>query len=329
MDAININHAQVLYSSVGVKVIGTVSAPTETATPAETNSSATEIKLSPEASSIAYDPNIKPRFSSMEEQSAHKTRVVAQWVTLDELESGTRRPFATAEDERLSHLTLKELLEEGNKLPRVDKNGHLQSSFSGTEQGDRIGIAIANIVLETQYTYRKAAANVETAVSDFKQHIEKKFNIDPKSYDIVFSNGKITAIGKGSDMASQKDLQRIQKILEKPDDLKVAMSLSLKIDEFNKAAMGMVANELTQYIYGPTQDPYLEKNISMDWLMEGMNYSNATKNTQINHKYLDLIASAREKYHAAIKDGTHLSNYDIDPGILELTQLRKNIDAKA
>lgn len=329
MDAININHAQVLRSSVDVQINGTVSAPAETATPTLPNSSATEIKLSPEASSIAYDHNIKPRFASMEEQSEHKTRVVAQWVTLYELESGTRRPFATAEDERLSRLTLKEIMEESNKLPRVDKNGHLQSSFAGTEQGDRIGIAKANIILEAQYNYRRAATSVESAMSDFKQQLEKKFNLDPKSYDIIFSKGKMTAVGKGSAMASQKELGQIQKILDNPDSMKTSLSLSSKIDEFNKAALTIIENQLTQYIYGATKDPYLEKNISMDWLMEGMNYSNATQNPQVNHKYFDIIAAAREKYHAALKDGTHLSNYNIDPGILELTQLRKNIDTKA
>src|SRR5690606_11040706 len=116
------------------------------------------------------------------------------WVTLEELETGIRRPPASAEDERLSYLTMKELMEEGLQLPRVDKNGHLKSGFAGTEQGDRISVAKANILLEAQYNLRKTAKNVEASVDKFKKHIEKEFKVDPDSYDIIFKNGKITVV---------------------------------------------------------------------------------------------------------------------------------------
>jgi hypothetical protein len=262
----------------------------------------------------------------MEEQSEHITNVAAQWVTLEELESGLRRPFATAEDERLSNLTLKELMEEANNLPRVDRNGHLQSGFAGTEQGDRINIAVANKVLEAQYLYKKSSQNVEASVKNFKLDMEKKLKISPDGYDIVFSNGKITAMGKGAD---EQTLKKIQEVLDNPKNMKSAMKLSAEIEEFNKAALALVENELTQYIYGAAKDPYLEKNVSIDWLMEGMNYSDATKSGHVNYKFTSIIADARMKYHETIRNGTHLSNYDIDPGIIELTNLRKNINTNA
>lgn len=319
MDAINVNHSQILYSTLGIKPTSDISSTHSD----PSQSTPTEVTISRVEPDIVHDNNIKSRFSSMEEQSKSVTNVVSQWVTLEELESGTRRPYATAEDERLSRLTLKELMEESNNLPRVDNNGHLQSGFAGTEQGDRINVAIANKVLEAQYSYEKSAKSVETSVKDFKLNIEKNFKIFASSYDIVFKNGKITALGKGADESS---LKKIQEILDNPKENKAAIALSTEIKEFNKTALVLVENELTQYIYGATKDPYLEKNVSIDWLMEGMNYSKATESGQVDYKFTALIAEAREKYHEAIKDGTHLSNYDIDPGIIELTNLRKSID---
>lgn len=322
MEPININHSQVLHSTAGIKLTGDISSLSSDLS----RPKSAEIKISQEESKIAHDSNIKPRFTGMDEQSTSRTNHAAQWVTLEELESGTRRPYATAEDERLSRLTLKELMEESNNLPRVDQNGHLQSGFAGTEQGDRLRSAMANKIFEAQYDYKKSAQSVETAVKDFKLHIEKKLNISPDRYDIVFSNGKITAQGKAVDAES---LKKIQEVLDNPKNVKASMTLAGEIEEFNKAALALVNNELTQYIYGATKDPYLEKNVSIDWLMEGMSYSKATESSQVNYKFTSLIADAREKYNAAIKNGTHLSNYDIDPGIIELTNLRKNIDTNA
>ena len=83
MEPINLNHAQILYSSAGIK-------PTNEITSSSSNapqSTPAEIKISPQDPIVAHDSNIKSRFSSMEEQSQHKTKIVAQWVTLAELES--------------------------------------------------------------------------------------------------------------------------------------------------------------------------------------------------------------------------------------------------
>jgi hypothetical protein len=57
--------------------------------------------------------------------------------------------------------------------------------------------------------------------------------------------------------------------------------------------------------------------------MEGMNYSHATTSSQLGYKYLSIVADAREKYHAALKDGSHLTEGKTNPGILELTKLRQ------
>lgn len=328
MDPINISHSQVLHSTAGIKATSD-----SFTSPGSAQVTLTEIKLSANETKVtlesAVEAESKPRFASMEEYNQHKATVYAQWVTLEELKTGARRPYVTEEDARLATLTMKELMEESSKLPRIDSNGHLQTSMFGTEQSDRIGVAIANKVFEGQHEYNKAAESVENSLKNFKLTIEKKLNIAADSYDIVFSNGKITAVGKGAAAADEKSLKKIQDVLDNPTEMKVAMVLSADIEKFNKAAVVLVENNLTQYIYGASKDPYLEKNLSKDWLMEGMNYANATKGSHINNQYNTIFSEAREKYHEAIKNGTHLSNYDIDPGIIELTNLRKSIDTNA
>ncbi|MDZ4260733.1 MAG: hypothetical protein U1B30_00155 [Pseudomonadota bacterium] len=328
MDPINVNHAQVLYSTAGIKAISDSSS--SSSSPEVV---LTEIKLSANETKVtlesAAEADSKPRFASMEEYNQHKATVYAQWVTLEELETGTRRPYATEEDARLATLTMKELMEESTKLPRIDSNGHLQSSIFGTEQSDRIRVATANKIFEGRHEYNKAAESVESSVKNFKLNIEKKLNIAADSYDIVFSNGKITAVGKGTAAADENSLKKIQDVLDNPTEMKVAMVLSADIEKFNKAAVVLVENNLTQYIYGASKDPYLEKNLSKDWLMEGMNYANATKSSHLNNQYTALFAEAHEKYDSSLKNGTHFENFDTDPGILELTNLRKGIDTNA
>ncbi|MBE8716554.1 hypothetical protein C4F51_05050 [Cellvibrio sp. KB43] len=250
------------------------------------------------------------------------TRLAATWVTREELESGTRRPFASAEDERLSHLTLKELMEEGLRLPTVDENGHLKTGFAGTLQSDRINVAVANILFEAQHTYLKAAKDVTAAVEEFKEYMLEEFNIDPDSYDIVFRDGKPVAVSKGSDGLNDEDLEKVQEALDNPKEIKVADKLHQAIDAFNGAALKMIENSLTQHIHGASKNRYLPKEVSATWLMEGMNFSHATTSSHVHDKFLTIMADAREQYHAALKDGSHLANGNTHPGILELTRMR-------
>ena len=264
-----------------------------------------------------------PRFDSQEELSEHKTRLVATWVTEHELETGTRRPYATAEDERLSKLSLKELVIESSKLPRVDEHGHLQNGRAGTEQGDRISVAITNLVFEAQYNFKKAAENVEASVKEFEKHLQEKFSISPESYDITFIDGKITAISTGKNGADNATLKKIQNVLDNPGKIKPAKDLIEDIKTYNQTAFTIIDNQLTQYIYGAYKNRYLPKEVSADWLVEGMNYSHATTSGKINDKYLSIIAGARDKYQAAVKDGSHLANSNTDPGIMELTKIRQ------
>lgn len=326
MEPISLNHAQILATFAKSQPAQNTSKAPEEKVFTSSNSSLPSVivTLSPEASRLAHDYKMTSRFASMEEQSEHVTRVFSKWVTEDELENGTRRPFASVEDERLSHLTMKELMEEAARLPNVDKNGHLQTGFAGTEQGDRIGVAVANISLETQYNYRKAAKNVEASVEEFKKHMEKEFNIDPDSYDIIFRDGKVTAISKGNDGLNDANLKKIQEALDNPDKIKVAKNLVQGIEAFNEAAWRVIDNALTHKFYGAQQSRYLPKEVSVDWLLEGMNYSHASTSGQIHNKFLTIMGDAREKYHAALKDGTHLTNGTTDPGILELTKIRQS-----
>ena len=64
-------------------------------------------------------------------------------------------------------------------------------------------------------------------------------------------------------------------------------------------------------------------------MFESINILYTTSQNILNEKYLSIIADARGKYNAAVKDGTLLSYYDIDKGLLELTKLRENINTKA
>ena len=303
----------------------------ETQGSTETSSASIEIKLSPAASEIVFDKNIKPRFASNEETSANVTKRMSELITREEYETGKRRPFASAEDERLSHLTMKELMAEGNKLPRIDEHGHLLSSIQGTERGDRINVAIGNILFINHFARQQSAAKLEASVESFKKHIEEKYKIDPNSYDVIFKDGKPTVVAKissESKAASSAALEKIQSALDDTKGSAFAKNLQADIKEYNRLSFELIDNDLTQHIYGAEKNPYIEKNISSDWLLDGTNYSTVTKGDGLGQKYLEIIANANKKYNAAVKDGTHLSNYDIDPGLLELTRLRESINTK-
>lgn len=327
MDSINLNHSQILTTAV--KKNPTQPTPENSQAQQEktfTSSNGTPsviVTLSPESAQLSHDYKITSRFGSLEELSEHKTRLAATWVTEHELETGTRRPFASAEDERLSKLSMKELMAESAKLPRVDEHGNLQNGRAGTEQGDRISVAKTNLIFEAQHNYKKAAGNVEASVKEFEKHLQDKFKIDPSSYDITFIDGKITAVSTGKNGADNATLKKIQDVLDNPEKIKPAKDLVEDIKTYNEAAFKVIDYQLTQYIYGASQNRYLPKDVSADWLVEGMNYSNATTSGKIHDKYLSIVADAREKYQAAVKDGSHLANTNTDPGIMELTKIRQ------
>lgn len=325
MESVNLNHLQILTSSSKTPTPQNTSKTPEDRVLTANNaaSPSTIVTLSPAASQLSHDYQMTSRFASMEEQSEHMTRLAATWVTLEELENGTRRPFASAEDERLSRLTLKELMEEGSRMPNADENGHLKSGFAGTLQSDRINVAVANILLEAQHNYSTAAKDVTAAVEEFKEYMKEEFNIDPDSYDILFKDGKPVAVSKGNDGLNNEGLKKVQEVLDNPEDIKSAEKLLKAIDIFNGAALKVIENSLTQYMYGASQNRYLPKEISADWLMEGMNFSHASTSSHVHDKFLTIMADGREKYHAALKDGSHLENGNTDSGILELTKMRE------
>ncbi len=320
MNVIDINHTQFFYSAIGLRDAKEISTPDQSASESSsTQTPSTIVDISLEASKIVYAQNINSRFSSMEEQSESKERMVAQWVTREELENGARR-YETEEDMRLSQLTLDELLAEAAQLPKVDKYGHMTGSFAGTEQGDRISVAMTNIFFELQYQHTKTEERVEATVDQFKEAIQQKYQIDPNDYDIVFRNGKVTAIGEKLD---EESLKQVQELLDDPGNLNEAKYLNTAIEKYNNSSVEFMQYYLTVRVKGPIQDPYITKTTSINQLMEGVNYSKLDNNGHLGSKFLGIVADAREKYHAALKDGTHFSNYDIDPGVLELTELRK------
>ena len=334
MDPISINHAQLLSSSINAKRPETEGRTdiVETFTAADpTVKASTEVVISPLASELS-ELSLKSRFTSMEEFSAHSTELYSQLLTTEEIQSGSRRNFASAEDERLSHLTLKELMDESNKLSLVDENGHSSTSFYGNEQSDRLQIAVGNLLLANQVKQRDAATSVEKSVSTFKSVVEEKLGISAKGYDIVFKDGKATAVGKMSssgEAASSQELEKIQKLLDNPSSNPSAQKVLSDINEYNQTSWQLVDNILTQRIHGGEQNRYLSTAISSDWLMEGSNYSNVSKGNGLYEKYVEIVASANIKYQAALQDGSHFLNNRTDPGILEATRIRDSLSVRA
>lgn len=331
MEPISLNHTQILRSSQVIKSTEEVVIETPTSSALAT-SPAVQVILSPAVADLGTDHVFNTRFASAAEYDEHMSKLREQYTSASDYENGTRPPFASAEDERLSHLTMKELLAEAAKLPRIDENGHLLTSIYGNAAGDRYNTAMANLSSKAYFDYNKSAKKAEESTSEFKSAIQDKFKIDSNSYDIISRDGKITAVGKLSSSgkaASADDLAKIQSILNNPSEIPAAKNLIADIEQFNQAAWQLMDNAIVPLVYGPTKNPYLVKSVSEEWVAEGINYSKATNITGLNDKYLSLIADARAKYTEAVKDGTHLSNYDIDPGILELTRMREAINVKA
>jgi hypothetical protein len=332
VESITINHAQIISSTINAKRAGSdvEPEPIQNFTSADPSAKASpQVIISPLAQTLS-DLNLKSRFTSLEEFSEHSTKLFSQLLTTEEIQSGTRRPFASAEDERLSHLTLKELMEEGNKLPLVDASGHSAASIYGNEQTDRINIAIGNILLTSQINQRDVASKVEASVSAFKSNAEEKLKIASQRYDIVFKDGKATTVGKISSTgkpANAEELKKIQNLLDHPDDA-LTKSLLSDIDQYNQTSWQVIDNELTQHIYGAEQDRYLQKNVSVAWLLEGTNYSNVSSSNNLYDKYVELAAFARIKYQAALDDGSHFANSRTDPGIQEATRIRASVNTQ-
>lgn len=277
------------------------------------------------ASKLLYEFELPTsRFGSMAEQSASKTKQINSWITLEELESGVRKPFSDPEAARLSTLSLYELMVESNNLPNMDEHGHLQSSFAGTEQGDKISNAVADILLKSQYTYEEASENVSKSLQEFKEYVESRFDIDPNTYTIQFKDGKITAVTTGGNALANDETQKVQSLLDDPKHYKEAKQLVSDITNYNEAASTLINNKLVIMTVGGAQNRYLPKEVSVNQIMEGMDYSNTESTSHLYNKWVGSVAQANEKYQSALKDGSHLEYaYKDTPGLLELTKMRE------
>lgn len=323
MESISINHSSYLTS---IRSLGTTSNNLSLDTSNEKVgqvSSEDQVTLSP-ASVELYKSEGSPRFSSMEEQSASKEKMINSWITLEELENGVRRQFTDPEEARLSTLSLSELMKELNNLPAIDKYGHLQSSSSGTEQGDRLSSAVANITIQSQYNLDKTAENVSKSLTEFKAHIESELGVDPDTYNIKYIDGKITVVGSGENALNGPEIQKIQKLIDNPKGDSKAKDLVDSISKYNDAASTIINNRLIQKTEGATHNRYLPNELSVDDIMNGMDYSNTEETSHLYRKWVDIVSKANESYSEALKDGSHLENALEDPGILELTKIRQN-----
>ncbi len=176
--------------------------------------------------------------------------------------------------------------------------------------------------------HRDATSAVEKSVTNFKTNVEEKLKISSQGYDIVFKDGKASAVGKISSTGkavNADDLKKIQDILDNPTGNAITQNLLNNIDQYNQLSSQLIDNELTQHVYGGEQDRYLPKSVSKNWLMEGTNYSNVSTGNDLYNKYVEIVAAANVKYHAALEDGSHFTDGRTDPGILEATRIRESV----
>ena len=324
MDPLNLNHAHYFPSikSEGVthndKSLGSLSSKNEQV------STSDQVILSPAAVKLYESELPRSRFSSLEQQSASKTKQVNSWITLAELESGVRKPPADEESARLRTLSLLEIVQEINRLPNKDEHGYLQNSFAGTERGDKLSSAKADIILQSQYAYEKASKNVTESLQEFKEYVEAALGVDSDTYSIQFKNGKITVVNIGGGGLPNDDTKKIQALLDEPKPQTEAQQLVDDITDYNEAASTLINNNLLMMTVSGAKNPYLPKEASVNQIMEGMDYSHVETRSHLYGKWVAIVAQANEKYHAALKDGSHLENaYKDTPGLLELTKIRE------
>ena len=321
MESINLNHVQHLMSLRATVTQSHELTFSDSDLKANPKTGLDRVTLSP----ALYQADLSSsRFSSMEEQSASKTKQVNSWLTLDELESGVRKPFKDAEDARLSTLTLAELMEEIKNLPNVDKNGHLKSAFAGTEQGDRLGSAAANIKIQAQFNFERASENVSQTLSGFQEFVESELGISPDQYRVKYINGEIMVVSAGESSLNNSAIHRIQDLLDDPEGHDEAVKLMKDIISYNDAAAELINNRLIRATGGSNQNQYLPESLSVDEIMNGVDYSNADGLSHLHGKWLDVVAGANESFKSALSDGSHLEK-TMDSGVLELTKLRESL----
>lgn len=320
MDPIHINHAHYLQSLPSLTRESRTFSAVSTQKITEENTE--QVTLSPAAKALQIGTSGSARFQSMEAQSANKTKQVNAWLTLDELESGIRRPFSHPEEARLSTLTLSELMREIKNLPAVDEHGHLQSSFAGTEQGDRLGTAVANLKIRAQFAFEKALKGVSDSLADFEEYVESHLGISPETYSVKHINGEITVVVSDNGTLNNPNIKKIQNLIDAPKHGSKAEEFVSRIEEFNRAASELINNRLTLHTEGQNQNPYLPKRLSVEEIMDGVNYSGSAA-SHLSNKWLNLVESANAAYREAITNGSHLEN-TVNPGIRALTKKREN-----
>lgn len=321
MEPISLNHSH-YFTSMKSSGASSELAIDDTKNQTNLRPSSDQVTLSPASIELYQSELGSSRFASMAEQSASKERQVNSWLTLDELATGVRRPFADQEEARLSTLSLSQLMEEINSLPNIDEFGHLQKGFAGTEQGDRLSTAVANLTIQSQYDFEKASASLSNSMSKFKSYVEEELGMDSTKFSIKYIDGKVTAVGVGENPLDNSKLEKIQKLLDDPDSPMVAKRLVNDITKYNEAASDLINNRLIAYTKGGAQNRYLPQELSVGEIMDGMDYSKVDSSSHLQGKWFGIVAEANGRYDDAIKDGSHLNNSSLDPGILELTKQR-------
>lgn len=318
MESIQLNHSQILQKTVGLQLSGQV----------ELGSAKSEAIPSTivEISAVAHkliEGNRESRFSSDEERDAHLTKLANTMLTYEDLQSG-KHSYENEEDQRLGQLSMKELLIENYQS--WTESGELGGVVSESVRSDRHLIAKGNLDIEAAFQFEKSREFVTLALDNFREKLSEKIpSIDPDSYDIVYQDGEITAIAKGSDGATDEELEKIQKLLDDPGDNPAAKRLVNSIEQFNKASLEVVNLEITKVKYRGAydgNDPYIPESYSMEQVMQDFSYSDDVEaSNHMSGALTDMYAGSRERYHTALEDGSHADLQD--PGLRALTEMRE------
>ncbi len=314
MEPIQLNRSQILHSTLNERPETEV----ELESSSQTSPPATIVTVSPEGRRLATAETTLPvaRFLSDEERGENTSKILSKMITYEQFEKGTYA-YETEEDFRLSQLSMKELLTEAynaTKLPDNDFGVLAISTPDGTEQGDRYRLAKANLFAEEAFQVRKSSEQVASSIEAFKTKIEDLApQIDKNSYDIIYQDGKVVAIGIGTNAASKESLATVQAILDEPNDDSTVKTLLNDIEVFNNTVLHQLETAIIADIGAMGQHSYLPETVPIEELFEGFSYTRDINNQGFaEQKLYNLQVAASKLANAEKASGTY--PYQPSPG---------------
>jgi len=273
----------------------------------------TQVSLSPAATRFQIDKppeQLQARFSNEDERNAHIADQISKIKTFAQWQSG-RYSHESEEDLRLSQLSMHELLVEGHKAAYRPENSRgiiAVSGPDGTVQGDKIELAMANLMADSRYRIKESSQATAESLDHFKARMQElEPGIATDSYDIVFKDGQVQAVGSGREPADADALEKIQALLDDPDGEQAAKSLLSNIQSLNTDIHHNFDLKLTRAIgYPPPVNNYLPDSLSTAQLMEGFSYSKDDSLQYALDRLEDLRLAAGTQARADMANGTYI-----------------------